>query len=230
MKLHKQLLSFILFMACLAAPIIAGEPTLEDVFSIFGFDLTWQDEIRLKGPMQGLFVKTGRQVEILPIAKFGDDDELEKAAIRIGYYSSSKTDELRWLFECDEASNGQAQIYGIASKPGGVYSFQPGAEPFGLYLQCHALNQNFSLDGETVRTQNKPNQLIERFGVDIRKARIFPYRIHGQTKPGWYVVAWEASSNNDYQDLIFVIRGVRLIESEKKETRRRELVEGAQIT
>lgn len=229
MKMLKLILIFVVASLC-AGSAFSQDMALNDLFKSFDFDLTWKDEIRLKGPMQGLFVKTGVQVVILPIAKLGAAEELEHAAIRVGYYSASKSKRLHWLFECDAEANGESQIYGIPSKPGGPYSFQPGAEPFGLYIQNQMFNEGYSLDGETVYSQNKANQMVERFGVDIRKARIFPYRIHGQTKTDWFVVAWEASTNNDYQDLVLVIRGVRLIETKKKETKQREPVQGAQFT
>ncbi|MBZ0255362.1 hypothetical protein K8I31_04840 [bacterium] len=230
MKRYRIIVLHLLIFAWATNAVFSEDTTLMQSFKRLGFDLTWKDEIRLKGPLQGLFAKTGQTVEIVPIAKSGSEDELENGAIRVGFYPASEQNELHWLFECGEPANGQSQIYGITSKPGGVYSFQPGSEPFGLYLQSKAFNEDFSLDGETVRTQNLANQLIARFGVDVIKARIFPYQINGQFKKDWFVVAWEASENNDYQDLILVIRGVRLIETQKPETERREHATGAQFT
>lgn len=230
MNRYRIIVLHLLLFTWASNAVLAEDATLMQSFKRLGFDLTWKDEIRLKGPLQGLFAKTGQTVEIVPIAKYGGDNERENGAIRIGYYPASEQNELHWLFECGATVNGQSQIYGIASKPGGVYSFQPGSKPFGLYLQSHAFNKEFSLDGETVRSQNLANQLIARFGVDVIKARIFPYEIHGQIKQDWFIVAWEASDNNDYQDLILVIRGVRLIETQKLETERRAPSTGAQFT
>ncbi len=211
-------------LICLSHSAYCQQPSLSELFGSLGFDLTWKEEIRLKGPMQGLFAKTAKQVEIVPIAKMGESQEEEQAAIQVGYYSFSKPDRLRKLFECNQKVNGESQVYGIPSRPGGPYSFQPGAEPFGLYIQPTAF------DDGPIRTHNKPNQTIKRFGMDVRKARIFPYRIHGQVKNGWYVIAWEASTNNDYQDLVIVVRGVRLIETKSNDEKPRRRSEGEHFT
>jgi len=174
-----------------------GEPTLEAIQQELEFTFTRMDEEYISGPSQGVFIKTAALVEIVLVANP--------------------------LFTCGQESIDQSSISGLPASPRGPYLFDPGAQPFGLYVQSAQFNPAFSITDETVFSQDERNKPIQRFGNDIHKARIYPYQTKLGIRKNWYVLCWEISTDNDYQDLITVIRGVALLTPPPKKKRTQSL-------
>ncbi len=209
----------ILLCSIASGPVFAqDEPPLKTVLNQLELTFNPAEEIRCSGPTQGLFMKTGRTVEVLPVAKYSFAKQETVSNVRAGYYSFAEKKPLRLLFQCGLEAGDRAAITGLPADPRGPYRFDPGNQPFAFYVQSANFNPEFSANGETVSTQDTVNRRISRFGTDIHKARIYPYQTKHGVKPDWFVIGWEFSINNDFQDLITVVRGVRLIRPpEKKE-------------
>jgi hypothetical protein len=200
-----------------------GEPTLEAIQQELEFTFTRMDEEYISGPSQGVFIKTAALVEIVLVANYSRDQEAKTWDIRSGYYLFNDKQRLNPLFTCGQESIDQSSISGLPASPRGPYLFDPGAQPFGLYVQSAQFNPAFSITDETVFSQDERNKPIQRFGNDIHKARIYPYQTKLGIRKNWYVLCWEISTDNDYQDLITVIRGVALLTPPPKKKRTQSL-------
>ncbi len=192
------------------------EPPLDRVMSELGIQVDLSKEIHVDGPSQGLFVKVEPKVELVLVAKYSFGVEPATSNVRAGYYPFSSEPDLRPVFTCGLKAGDQSQISGLPTTPDCPHFFDPGSGPFGLFVQSANFNPGFTYAKETVYTQDRLNSRIERFGMDIHKAKIYPYQTRWGVKPNWYVVCWEFSTNNDYQDIITVIRGVKLIKPPHK--------------
>ncbi len=188
-----------------------NEPSLQQVFDDLGLNLKPQDEINVYGPTQGLFLKTGDKVQYLLVAKHSFGIQPVTSEVRTGYYHLSKPDKKHLLFSCGPKAGDQSKISGLPASPKGSCYFNPGNRPFGLYVQSANFNPEFSNKGETVYTQDHLNKRITRFRDDIHKAHIYPYKTKTGIKEDWFVICWEFSTNNDNQDIVTVIRNVKLI-------------------
>lgn len=196
------------------------EPSLKEVFNQLGLTLDPADEVRDSGPTKGLFVKTGRKVEILLAAHYTSDKQDAVSGIRMGYYPFTETKPLRLLFQGGADTDGRASITGLPANPNGPYLFDPGDHPFAFFAQSAKFNPEFPADGETLSTQDSFNRKISRFVSDVHKARIYPYKTEYGVKPDWYVICWELSTDGDFQDLITVARGVRPVPSPDNKKKR----------
>lgn len=193
------------------------EPPLKDVFKALHLDLKINDEIYLMAPTRGLFVKTADKVEVVPIAKYSFAKTEKISDVRVGYYlADGEMPKLHSMFTCGPEAGDRADLLGLPADPQSRYLFDPGTKPFGLYVQSANFNPEFAPNGETVFTQDYLNNRITRFGKDIHKAHIFPYKTTKDFRKDWFVVCWEFSTNNDFQDIITVVRGVQLIHPPKK--------------
>ena len=165
---------------------IAGEtetePPLQKVFADLGITIGPEDEIAAVGPVQGLFYKTGSVVEVLLTAKYSFDKQDNGSNVRMGFYNMAMEPVLNPLFICGPEAGDQSKITGLPADPKGRYYFDPGKEPFGLFVQSANFNPEFSSQGETVFTQDRLNLKIARFGKDIHKVHIYPYKTQWETK------------------------------------------------
>ncbi len=196
-----------------------NEPPVKKVLDDLGFMLNQIDYIKNSASLQGLFIKVEPKVEIVLAAKYSSTQEPETAKIRFGYYSLGAPTRLHTLFESGSEVDGQSRISGLPATPRGPYRFVPPPSPFGFFVQSAAFNPTFSVKKETVYTQDKRNKPITRFDGHIHKARIYPYKTKSGIKQNWYVICWEFTGDNDYQDLVIVVRGVKLIQSPKKKVK-----------
>lgn len=200
-------------MAALLCPFVSsaeGQPDEEKVLTELGFELTMYDRIHASGPTQGLFIQTGETVELAIAARFDSESNAE-GAIRIGFYESTTPERLKLLTTCPESSGQVMNLYGIETSPPNPVRFQAGSAPFGLYVQSQRLNPEFSNTDETVFSQSRRNRAFERFGVQVRKMHLYPYRRNGLIRPDWFVITVETSTDQDFQDLIMIIRGVQCL-------------------
>ncbi|MFB3789328.1 MAG: hypothetical protein ACE15F_23460 [bacterium] len=189
------------------------EPPLEKVLGELGIQVTADDEIQGGGPAQGLFIKTHTPVEVLLAAKYSFAKQETVSNVRAGFFTYTGETPLHLLFECGPEAGESQNIMGLPTTPKLKHWFDPGIAPFGFYVQSANFNPAFAPDGETVYTCDAFNQRVTRFGNDLHKVKIFPYKTQYGITPNWFVLCWEFSTNNDYQDLITVVRGVRPIVS-----------------
>lgn len=197
-------------------PQIPDEPELplQEIFQELGLLLTPEDEIYIPGPLQGTFIQADKYIQVLPLAKFSYGTREDVSNVLAGYYSLLQDEPVRKfnaLFECDPEAGHMVGIAGIPVRPLGPSYLHTGLAPIGFYVQSANFNPDYSLDGETVFTQDAFNARIERFGGNNHKAKVFPYKDLLGERPHWYVICWEFSTNDDFQDIITVVRGVDLL-------------------
>ena len=211
--MFRGMMVFSLFLVLAMVGVAAEnpEPPLPKVFADLGIQLSPADEIQVAGPVQGVFAKTGNVVEVVLAAKYSFAKQEKVSDVRAGYYVMAL--EPKWfpIFTCGPEAGDQNKLTGLPASPRGPYFFDPGKNPFGFFVQSANFNPAFSPLGETVCTQDQLNARIQRFGSDIHKAHIYPYKTRWETKPDWFILCWEFSTNNDNQDIITIVRGVRLV-------------------
>jgi hypothetical protein len=176
------------------------EPSLDEVLKRQGYvvDLA-RDEVRVP-----LFVRAAPGPVIhLPVAAWG----LEKAC-HVGWYRpgsaasapepSPERQEL-WHLAADQNKRDWPPI-----APGGKTEFDPADRPFGLWVAT----EGFA--GEVVFTEDARQAGIARFPEsDRHKARVFRARTRNGDLTNAYLIGWEYSTNNDYQDLVTLVKNVR---------------------
>ena len=182
----------------------ANEPPLVEILARLGWagtDITRPGEI-----VAPQFVKAEvGPVRTYPLAAFGLIKDLTA-----GWYPDPASGPARpafvplWKIEAK---------YNKQDKPplakGKVTAFEPGAAPFGLWVATSGF------DNETVCTGDGYNAAITRFGgKPIRKARVYAaVKSDYSPVPNAYIIGWEYSTNDDFQDIVTIVENVRIISS-----------------
>jgi len=203
----------IVLLLCLMTAVTnvsSQEPPLEEVLKDLGLVLNPSDEIAGHGATQGTFIQVADKVELILVAKHSFQKQETVSNVQAGYYYFGEPDELNLLFECGSEAGDETDATGLPAEPRGKIDIDPGFKPIGFYVQSANFNPEFSVEGETVYTQNRLNERIERF-EHSHKALIYPYKTKYGVRENWYVICWEFSTNDDYQDLVTVVRGVEMI-------------------
>jgi glucose/arabinose dehydrogenase len=139
-------------------------------------------------------------VTIELLATFGPDATPDYA---LGFYRPGSTPTLTQLFTADSSSvapDDPAQTLNpiVAS---GSTTFDPGYSAFGLFASFSSFNPT-----RFVYTQDALNT----WDGGIRKVRFWPYKSPtGTVERNAFVVGIEEATNNDLQDVVFIIRNVR---------------------
>jgi hypothetical protein len=162
----------------------------------------------------GLFKKAGPgPVTYLPAIALG----LETLN-RGGYYTSGPNDtspkkhEL-WSYQfkntAQDLESGKNLPPPLA--PGSTTTFDPGDTPFGLWLSNDGLK-----DGGVFTEPKLVAANNQRLAKQPYKAMIYPYRdkATGKLVPHSYLIGWEYSTNDDFQDVVCRIDNVDLITAE----------------
>ncbi len=91
---------------------------------------------------------------------------------------------------------------------GSSTEFDPGGEPFGLWISNDGLN-----DGGVFSQPILVSKLNQRLSKQPYKAMIYPYRdkASGKFIPHSYLIGWEYSTNDDFQDVVCRVDNVILI-------------------
>jgi hypothetical protein len=91
---------------------------------------------------------------------------------------------------------------------GSVVEFDPGDGPFGLYVANDEFRDAAFTEPAAVRAANP------RLAGQPYKAMIYPYRDPATKElvPGSYLIGWEYSTNDDFQDVICRVENVELVE------------------
>jgi hypothetical protein len=93
---------------------------------------------------------------------------------------------------------------------GSVTEFDPGDAPFGLWVANDGLNDGgVFTDPKHVRARNS------RLAKQPYKAMIYPLKdkATGKVVPHCYLIGWEYSTNDDFQDVVCRVDNVDLVEA-----------------
>ncbi len=92
---------------------------------------------------------------------------------------------------------------------GSTTEFEPGDAPFGFWISNDELN-----DGGVFSQPTLVSKFNKRLARQPYKAMIYPYRdkASGKIIPHSYLIGWEYSTNDDFQDVVCRVDNVTLIE------------------
>ena len=92
--------------------------------------------------------------------------------------------------------------------PGSATSFDPGDRPFGLWVGNDGLD-----DGGVFTEPTRVAARNARLAKQPYKAMIYPYRdkTTGNLVSDSYLIGWEYSTNDDFQDVVCRVNNVTLI-------------------
>jgi hypothetical protein len=92
---------------------------------------------------------------------------------------------------------------------GSATEFDPGEQPFGLWVSNDGLS-----DGGVFSEPRLVSRLNKRLAKQPYKAMIYPNRdkVTGKLVPNSYVIGWEYSTNDDFQDIVCQLDNVILID------------------
>jgi hypothetical protein len=93
--------------------------------------------------------------------------------------------------------------------PGSATEFDPGDAPFGLWISNDGLN-----DGGVFTQPALVARINQRLAKQPYKAMIYPNRdkASGRFIPHSYLIGWEYSTNDDFQDVVCRVDNVSLID------------------
>lgn len=93
-------------------------------------------------------------------------------------------------------------------KPGSKVEFDPGDKPFGLWVANDGL-----MDGGVFTQPQLVRAINARLAKQPYKAMIYPNkdRASGKLIPNSYLIGWEYSTNDDFQDVVCQVDNVVLI-------------------
>lgn len=94
-------------------------------------------------------------------------------------------------------------------EPGASLEFDPGDAPFGLWASNDGLD-----DGGVFSEPAAVARVNKRLAAQPYKAMIYPNRdkATGMIIPNSYIIGWEYSTNDDFQDVVCQVDGVVLLE------------------
>ena len=192
-----------------AAAHATGEPSLQEILDKLGYSVnTLKDEI----PAQR-FRKAGPgPVTHQPIAAFG----LIKVCTGGWYAAPRPLTAAAAAIEKPVKQNQWAvdEQYNKQRTPplmkGARTDFDPGVATFGVWVSTVGFKD------ETVFTQNALQKFVPRFKPDDRhKAMVFPVKRNGKIVPNSFIIGWEYSTNNDFQDIVTILTNVNPIIADK---------------
>jgi hypothetical protein len=188
----------------LSGLVLAGrygdkEPPLQQVLEALGFGVdVGRADLRLgtaPDPL-GDEVKVARfqrarpsPISIYPVARFATADHFP-----YGYYAGEGAPQPHPLGTV--AGGDQDQKLNPDLEPDARTTFDPGPEPFGLFVN---LGRRYAYGEDRLNT-----------GAIRHAARSYPIRTRtGARLPDAYVVAFETTGDGDYQDLVFMVWNVK---------------------
>jgi trehalose utilization protein len=147
------------------------------------------------------FVRAGRgPVKTYPVASYG----LIKDCAAGWYTPEGDGPKRRDLWKVEAKFNKQDRP---PLAKGAKTEFDPGDKPFGLWVSTGG----FTAPPEFVCTGDADNAAIKRFGgKPIHKARVYAaVRSDGTAVPNAYLIGWEYSTNDDFQDIVTLVENVK---------------------
>ncbi len=197
----------------------AGEPNWVDILRArWGLDM--DRDLRnplLQAAPAGLFVKADKDKPVVfaPVIALGME-----TTTRGGWYSAGPkagdvpADPVKsrielWTYAFKQPP-GEMQSGEYTPPPlqSGQATFDPGIQPFGLWVA----NDNFK-DAGVYSQPGSVAKTNERLRAQPYKAMIYPNRDTktGKFVPDSYIIGWEYSTNDDFQDAVTRIDNVRLL-------------------
>lgn len=174
-----------------------------------------------RGAPAALFVRAerGKPVRCTPILALGLTSTTHGGWYRSGPRASEFPRDIAsirrelWAYtyrQSDaERSGPPDHAFTVPPLQSGDVSFDPGDEPFGLWIR----NEQFD-DGGVFTQPGLVAAVNARLRSQPYKAMIYPYRERGRTVPHSYLIGWEYSTNDDFQDVVTRVDNVRLLSSD----------------
>jgi hypothetical protein len=159
----------------------------------------------------GLFKKVGSEpVRYTPLIALGMPNPTHGGWYKPGADDKSPEKHELWSYEyrntADDLKTGNNLPPRLAD--GAKTTFDPGDRPFGIWVSNEGLKDGGVFSQPRVVAANN-----ERLAKQPYKAMIYPYkdRKTGKIVPHSYVIGWEYSTNDDFQDVVCRIDNVELI-------------------
>lgn len=152
--------------------------------------------------VRGTFLKAGPgPVRFEPVLALGTVNPTRGGWYRSGVESPDKTRLWEYVFKhpAEDVVSGSPAPVPLAE--GSSTEFDPGDRPFGLWIS----NGSFD-DGGVFSEPHLVKRVNQRLAAQPYKAMIYPL----PGTPDAYLIGWEYSTNDDFQDVVCVIRNVRL--------------------
>ncbi|HOA72962.1 MAG TPA: SMP-30/gluconolactonase/LRE family protein [Phycisphaerae bacterium] len=209
---------------CLAATAQAAQPKVSpgpnepDWSDILAQQWNLDMERDLRNPLHDgavpahLFVRAGRgKVTFTPIIALGLEEKTNGGWYRMRDGKPEIHEAWRYAYKQPEAEMKSGQFTPPKLDLGRV-EIEPGDEPFGLWVSNDAFkDERVFTDPRLVAATNA------RLKDQPYKAMIYPTvdPKTGQPVPNSYIIGWEYSTNDDFQDVVTRIDNVRLLPASK---------------
>ena len=217
-----------LILLALVAPVASGqaskqpkvapgpnEPDLVVVLEkLYGLKMTGDLANPVKDSplaVPGLFRKAGPgPVTYTPVVALGLETVNRGGWYRPGKDAASPEKKELWSYQFKHTTRDfdQGQVLAPALIEGSKTSFDPGDGPFGLWVANDGLKESDAYtEPKVVAALNK------RLAKQPYKAMIYPARdkATGKTIPHAYLIGWEYSTNDDFQDVMCRVDNVQLV-------------------
>lgn len=223
MKLPRQ---FVVFFACLVIFVAAqtqkqprvapgpNEPNWWDILeTIYGLKMfeDLENPVRTTaGEVTGLFRKSGPgPVVFEPVLAFGTETRTHGGWYPVSSGGSPEQHSL-WSYQF---KNSPAEVEaGAPQRPplddASRVEFDPGDQPFGLWVS----NENFQ-DGGVYSEPTLVARLNSRLAPQPYKVMVYRLRDKstGRAVPNAFLMGWEYSTNDDFQDVVCIVRNANLV-------------------
>lgn len=161
----------------------------------------------------GLFKKAGPgPVKYTPLIALGMETTTRGGWYRPGNDAKSPDKHDLWSYTFRNTTSDLVTEKNLPPplSDGAKTEFDPGGDPFGLWVANDGLK-----DGGAFTQPQVVAAVNARLAKQPYKAMIYPYRdkATGKTVPHSYLIGWEYSTNDDFQDVVCRIDNVELVTS-----------------
>jgi hypothetical protein len=158
----------------------------------------------------GLFRKAGPgAVKYTPVIALGTPDLTRGGWYTRGADDRSPSKHELWSYKFKNTGRDIETQKNLPPKlAAGDGSFDPGDQPFGLWIS----NDSFQ-DGGVFTQPRLVAAINARLAKQPYKAMIYPYKdkATGKLVPHSYLIGWEYSTNDDFQDVVCRVDNVELV-------------------
>lgn len=161
--------------------------------------------------VSGLFVKAGDgPVVYRPLIALGLETTNRGGWYRVGEDLADPQKVVSWVYTFKNTTSDLEKNVNLppplTSSP--HVEFDPGQSPFGVWVSNDGL-----ADGGAFTQPSVVKAVNARLAKQPYKAMIYPLKdkVTGQIVPNAYLIGWEYSTNDDFQDIVCEIRNVKLV-------------------
>lgn len=159
----------------------------------------------------GRFVKAGEgPVSYVPVIALGLETTNRGGWYRMGEELTNPQKVVTWVYthKNTTADLETGQNLPPPLQAGSLVEFDPGDAPFGVWVSNDGLN-----DGGAFTEPAVVKAVNARLAKQPYKAMIYPLKDGktGKVVPNAYLIGWEYSTNDDFQDVVCEIRNVKLV-------------------